>query len=57
MGRRNGDDVSALEAELKEKFAKLNEVGWEVDSLLNTQYICTLFSRLFYQVYFSDEHD
>ncbi|KAL7383694.1 hypothetical protein ABVT39_016125 [Epinephelus coioides] len=25
MGRRNGDDVSALEAELKEKFAKLNE--------------------------------
>ncbi|KAM9727706.1 glutathione S-transferase omega-1-like [Menidia menidia] len=24
-GRRNGDDVSGLEAELKEKFAKLNE--------------------------------
>lgn len=33
MGRKNGDNVSALEAELKEKFAKLNEVGQEVDSL------------------------
>lgn len=27
MGRRNGEDVSGLEAELKEKLAKLNEVG------------------------------
>lgn len=27
MGRRNGDDVSGLEAELKGKLAKLNEVG------------------------------
>lgn len=41
MGRKNGDDVSALEAELKEKFAKLNEVGREVNSL-KTQHIPNL---------------
>lgn len=27
MGRKNGDDVSGLETELKEKLTKLNEVG------------------------------
>ena len=26
-GRKNGEDVSGLEAELKEKFTKLNEVS------------------------------
>lgn len=31
MGRKNGEDVSGLEAELKEKFAKLNEVGCKVE--------------------------
>lgn len=30
MGRTNGDDVSGLEAELKEKMAKLNEVGQKI---------------------------
>lgn len=27
MGRKNGEDVSGLEAELKEKLAKLDKVG------------------------------
>lgn len=27
MGRKNGDDVSGLEAELKEKFVKMDQVG------------------------------
>lgn len=30
MGKKNGDDVSGLEAELKEKMAKLNEVGQKI---------------------------
>lgn len=30
MGRKNGDDVSGLETELKAKLTKLNEVGWKI---------------------------
>lgn len=40
MGRKSGEDVSGLEAELKEKFAKLNEVGCKVVSL-PIQQTCT----------------
>lgn len=31
-GRKNGQDVSGLEAELKEKLSKLNEVGGTIEA-------------------------
>lgn len=33
--RKNGNDVSGLESELKEKIIKLDQVGWKVTSSFN----------------------
>jgi len=34
VNRAKGEDVSALEAELKEKLSQLNEVGWNINNII-----------------------
>jgi len=43
VNRAKGEDVSALEAELKEKLSQLNEVGWNISNIIEwgNDFLCS----------------